>query len=208
MSNFSTKGVEVKESGNGGGSKFMTYGVQKAAIIGYELKTAASGRQQVVFLMESPKVQDAGFEADPSAKFGGRVGRVQFTRYFNNTDEAAVNEFVSNVAIIAKKLDVSEKVDAIESSDLKDYMDKLIVLIRGKFAVWGIAAEEYLKGDKVGYFLKMRRYGFVCTLDEFAANPEHLKPFDRSNQWDYKSVAEPSLDPDFKTQAPEDEMPW
>ncbi len=208
MSNFSTKNVVVEEEKKSV-SKFLSYGVQEAAIIGYELKTAQSGKQQVILLMESPKVQDAGFEPDPSAKFGGKVGRVQATIYFGPEDKARVDEFIQFVAIIAKKLGVTEKVDAIESSNLEDYLNKLMPLIRGKYAWWGIAAEEYInKDNQVRYSLKFRRYGFMASLDEMKANPEHIKPFDKTSPYDYKAVAVPSADPDFKTQEPEDEMPW
>jgi len=210
---FSTRGV-VANDGNGGGSKYLTYGVQKAAIIGYELKEAKSGKQQVVLLMESPKVTDAGFEPDESAKLGGRVGRVQFTIYFGPADKEQNDTFIERVALIAKKLNVSEKVDAVEASDLKEYLDKLIPVVRGKFAWWAINAEEYQKtdSDKVGYSLGLRRYGFVASLDEMEANPNHIKPFDKTNKYDYKALAIPSKDPDVDpiTEAfgSGDELPW
>lgn len=212
---FNTKGVTVVE-GNQGGSKYLTYGVQKAAIIGYELKEARSGKQQVILLMESPKVTDAGFEPDESAKFGGRVGRVQMTIYFGPDDKDQNDSFIEKVALIAKKLNVSEKVDAVEGSDLKSYLDKLLPILRGKFAVWGITAEEYQKTDseKVGYTLGLRRYGFVASVDEMEANPNHIKPFDKTNKYDYKALASPSKDPDVDAISEafgdnkDNELPW
>lgn len=210
---ISTRGVEVKDGGNGG-SKYLSYGVQKAAITGFELKTAQSGKQQVVLHMESPKVLEAGFEADETAKFGGKIGRINFTIYFDKTNKEQIDQFVSNVALIAKKLGVSEAVDAINSEDIEDYMNKLIPVVKGKFAWWGITAQEYQKkdSDKVGYSLGLRRYGFIASLDEMEANPEHIKPFDKNSVYDYKALAKPSKDPDAGDPITEafgdNDMPW
>lgn len=209
--NFNTRGVAIEEK-NVGGFQYLTYGVQKAAIVGYELKTAQSGKQMVVLLMESPKVVDAGFEPHTDAKFGGRIGKVNFTIYFDKSNKDQMDQFIINIALIAKKLEVSDKVDAIEADNLEEYLNKLMPVIRGKFAVWAITGEEYVYNkdgkDKVGVSLKLRRYGFIATLAEMEANPNHIKPFNKDDKYDYKPVALPSVDPDFKTQAPEDEMPW
>jgi len=210
---FSTKGVEVKE--NVSESKYLSYGVQKAAIVGYELKTAKSGdKQQVVLNLESPKVVTPGFEADPSAKLGGKVGRIVFTIYFGEDNKQQNDEFIERIAIIAKKLGVSEKIDAVESSNLEDYLNKIIPILRGKFAWWAVTAEEYAKADsdKVGCTLGLRRYGFIASLDEMEANPNHIKPFDKANKYDYKALAVASKDPDVDpiTEAFGDgsELPW
>jgi len=212
MSNFSTKGVQVVESGSNGGSKYLSYGVQEAAIVGFELKKSSkSDKQLVVMLLESPKVVDAGFEPDEKSKFGGRVGRLNFSIYFGKDDKTQMDQFISDIALIAKKLDVSEKVDAIEADNVEDYLNKLMPIIRGKFATWAITAEEYVYvkdgADKIGYSLGKRRYGFIASNEEMKANPSHIKPFDKTNKYDYKPVAVASVDPDF-VQAPEDEMPW
>jgi hypothetical protein len=206
---FSTKGVVLKSEG---GFKYLSYGVQKAVIVGYELKTAKTGKQMVVLLMEGPKVTDAGFEPDPASKFGGRIGRVNFTIYFDKDNKEQMEQFITNIALIAKKLGVSEQVDVIEASDLESYLNKLMPVLRGKFAVWAITAQEYVYNkdgkDKVGYSLGLRRYGFIASLDEVEADPNHIKPFNKDDKYDYQAVAIASVDPDFKVQAPEDEMPW
>lgn len=213
MSLFTTNGVVVEEK-KSGGSKYLSYGIQKAAIVGYEVKTASTGKQMVTLLMESPKVTEAGFEPDESAKFGGKVGRVAFTIYFTPDDSKQMESFLSNVAIIAKKLDVAEKVNTIAADAIEEYMAKLIPIIRGKFAYWAITAQEYQKkdSDKVGYTLGLRRFGFIATVDEMEANPSHLKPFDMSNSFDYKALAIPSKDPDedpiTKAFGPGEELPW
>ena len=66
MSKFTTSGVVVEEK-KSSGSKYLSYGIQKAAIVGYEVKAASTGKQMVTLLMESPKVTDPGFEPDPNA---------------------------------------------------------------------------------------------------------------------------------------------
>jgi len=211
MSGFSTKGVDTKEKSVG---QYLSYGVQKAAIVGYELKTAKSGKQQVVFNFESPKVTVPGFEADPSAKMGGKVGRIQFTIYFGSGDKQQNDEFIERIAIIAKKLGVSEKVDAVDSSSLEDYLNKIIPIVRGKFAWWAVTAEEYVKNgtDKVGVILGLRRYGFIASLDEMEANPNHIKAFDKGNKYDYKPLAvaskDPDVDPISEAFGDDAEMPW
>lgn len=209
---FSTKGVSVKDGGNGG-SKYLSYGVQKAAVVGFELKVAKSSKQQVILHMEGPKVTEAGFEPDETARFGGKVGRVNFTIYFDESNKDQTDQFISNVALIAKKLGVSDAVDAIASENIEDYLNKLMPVIRGKFAWWAITAEEYQKkdSDKVGYSLGFRRYGFIASIDEMEANPEHIKPFDKTSVYDYKSLAKPSKDPDVDpiTEAfGDNDMPW
>ena len=192
---FSTKGMVVADGV--GISKYLSYGINEAAIVGFELRTAKSGKQQVILNMESPRVKEAGFEPDPASKFGGKVGRVVFTIYFADGDEA-MKEFLGKIAIIAKKFGVSEAVDSISAGNLNEYMTKVLPLIGNKFAYWAITAEEYQKkdSDKVGYTLGLRRYGFIATKEEMDVNPSHLKPFDKSDRNDYKALALPSPDPD------------
>lgn len=73
-------------------------------------------------------------------------------------DKTQMDQFISDIALIAKKLDVSEKVDAIEADNVEDYLNKLMPIIRGKFATW--IAEEYVYvkdgADKIGYSLGKR----------------------------------------------------
>jgi len=213
---FNTRGAVVIEKS--GVSKYLSYGVQEAAIVGFDLKTSSkSDKQQVVLFMEGPKVLDAGFEPDETSKFGGKVGRVNFTIYFNKDNADQMGQFLSNIALIAKKLGVTEKVDAIDSDNLEDYLNKLMPVVRGKFAVWAITAEEYQKKDseKVGYSLGLRRYGFIASLEEVKANPDHIKAFDKTNAYDYKALGKPSIDPDldpitaaFGSNNGSDESPW
>lgn len=216
MSNFSTKGVQVVEGGSVG--KYLSYGVQEAMITGFEVKTASTGKQQVMLLLEGPKVTTTGFEPDPTSKFGGKVGKVQFTIYFAPGDKEE-GEFIQKVALIAKKLGVSEKIDTIEASGLQEYLNKITPILRGKMLWWAITAEEYQKkdSDRVGYTLGLRRYGFVASKEEMEVNPNHIKPFDKGNKYDYKALSSPSKDPDVDpiTEAfgetgnlTLEEMPW
>lgn len=207
--NFSTKGKDTSE--RSGVSQFLTYGVQMAAITGLTTREASTGKKMYSLNLEGPKVTENGFEAHEDAKMGGKVGRVQFTIYVDGNNQDQNNEIITNIGIIADKLGVREKVDAVEATSLDEYLTKVLPLIRGKYAHWAITGEEYEKADgKIGIILKLRRYGFVASMEE---GEEHLRPFDKTNLYDYKAVAAPSKDPDVDaiTEAfgPEtSDLPW
>lgn len=206
---FSTKGKDTTE--RSGVSQFLTYGLQMATITGFTSRVAQSGKKTYSLNLEGPKVTEAGFEAHQDAKLGGKIGRAQFTIYIDPTNEKSVNEVMTNIGIIADKLGVRDQVDAVVAEDLDSYLNKAIVIFRGKYAHWGITAEEYEKPDgKVGIVNKLRRYGFIASMEEGEA---HLRPFDKTNIYDYKPLAAPSKDPDVDavTEAfgPETtELPW
>lgn len=209
---FSTKGVNTEEKR--GISQFLTYGVQMAMITGLDVKTAQSGRKMFSLHMESPKVTDQGFEPHADAKQGGKIGKVQFTIYMDDKDAASAEELIKNIGIIADKLGVREKVDAIEANDAENYLKAVLPILRGKFAWWAITAEEYFnKEDKVRYNLGLRRFGFIASMEE---GEGHLKPFDKNDKYDYKPVAVPSIDPDqedpieaaFGKADDDDELSW
>jgi len=211
MSGFSTKGVDTTE--RSGVSQYLTYGVQMAALTGYNLKESKTGKKMVVLNLESPKVTDKGFEPHADAKLGGKVGRVQFTIFIDETNPEKVSEVITNIGIIADKLGVREKVDAVEANNLDDYFKKVMPIVRGKYAWWAVTGEEYAKdGGKVGITLGLRRFGFIASMEEGEA---HMRPFDKKNVYDYKALAAPSKDPDvdpiteaFGAEVDENEMPW
>ena len=209
MSGFSTKGVDTTE--RSGVSQFLTYGVQMAALTGFELREAKTGKQMVILNLESPKVTDTGFEAHQDAKLGGKVGRVQATIYIDETNTESVNEIITNIGIIADKLRLRERIDAVEADTLESYLNKVMPILHGNYAWWAVTGEEYEKTDgKVGIILKLRRYGFVASMNE---GEEHIKPFDKTNIYDYKTIASPSKDPDVdaitEAMGPEEtELPW
>lgn len=211
MNNFSTKNVDTSEKRKV--SQFFGYGVKELCITAIDVKTAASGRKMVSFKMEGHKVKEEGWQPHPDAKLGGQIGNVQFTIYIDEKDNKAVDEVVKNVGIIADKLNVREKVDAIEAGDLESYFKALYPVVRGKYAWWRVTASEYEKQDgKIGYTLGLSRFGFVASLEE---GESHLRPFDKSNQYDYRTIAAPSKDPDvdpiteaFGDAPDDDDLPW
>lgn len=209
---FSTKGVSTEEKRVS--SPFINYGVQMLMLTGLEVKTAQTGRKMFVFNVESPTINEEGFTPNVDAKKGGKVGKLPFTIYIDDTDEKAASELIRNIGIIADKLGVREKVDAIEANDAENYLKAVLPILRGKFAWWVVTAEEYLNGEgKVKYTLGLRRYGFIASMEE---GESHLKPFDKSNPYDYKPIATPSKDPDntdpiteaFGKADDDDELPW
>jgi len=210
MSGFSTKGVDTKERGV---SQYLTYGVQMAALTGFTLKESKSGKKMVVLNLEGPKVTDKGFEPHADAKLGGKVGRVQFTIFIDETNAEKVSEVITNIGMIADKLGVREKVDAIEANNLEGYFNKIMPIMRGKYAWWAVTGEEYEKdGGKIGISLGLRRFGFVASMEE---GEGHLRAFDKKNVYDYKPIAAPSKDPDvdpvtetFGPEPDDSEMPW
>lgn len=189
---LSTNGIVVKN----GESKYLTYGVQDVMVVSGEVRVSPNGYKTVTFGMESPEVKSAGFEPDPASKRGGKVGRVEFAGYINEAepDNAALAEFLSKVSIVAQKLGVTDAVNAIQAPNVEEYVDRLIPIIRGKFAWWAITGREYVKKgtDKVGITLGIRRYGFIASEEE---GKDHLRAFDKSNKYDYKAEAVPSNDP-------------
>lgn len=207
---FSTKGVNTEEKR--GVSQFLSYGLNMAALTGFEARGSRTGKKMINLNFEGPKITEEGFQAHQDAKMGGKIGRVQFTIYVDENNADQVKEIVTRVGIIADKLGVREKVDAVEAADLESYFKAVLPILRGKYAWWAITAEEYVNAEqKVRYNLGLRRFGFIASMEE---GEGHLNPFDKSNPYDYKAVAAPSKDPDVDpvTEAfgpePENELPW
>ena len=189
---ISTNGVAV----NSGESKYLTYGIQLAMVVSGEVVEHKKGIKTVYLRLESPEVKTAGFEPATESKRGGKVGRIEFAGYIieADKDDKGMADFLGKVAIMATKLGVLDAVNTIQASTVEDYVDKLIPIVRGKFAYWAITGREYLKKgtDKIGITLGIRRYGFIASEAE---GREHLRPFDKTNKYDYKSEAMPSRDP-------------
>jgi hypothetical protein len=191
--------VHDLESSAGGSSKYINYGHTEAAVTGYEIKEAQTGSKKVNLLLETPTVTEAGFEADATAKRGGKIGRVALTTYMKDPSGLSGEEKVKamkayedlekNIQIIANKCGekVYQAVLAVKASSLEDYLNKVIPLIQKVDLHWLIAAEEYAMNDKgyPKYTLKFVRFGFVASQEEGVA---HLKPFDKENPYHYKKL--------------------
>lgn len=180
---FNTKGVDTTEQAFGP-SQFITYGNQELTIAGYLIRASQNGKKQVMLNMESPKVNEEGFEPHEDSVNGGKIGRVQFTIYMDegDMDSKPVKKFIKDVGIVADKLGVREKVDAIQASNLEDYMTQFVKLVRGKFAYWSVTGEQYEaqtdNGPKARWALGLRYGGFIASKEE---GINHLKPFNEAN---------------------------
>ena len=208
MSRFSTRGVDTVERGSI--SQFINPGVQVLTITGLDEKVASTGKKQFSFNVETPKVEEVGFEAHEDSKIGGKIGRVGFTIYMDDTNESQVEELIKNVGIIADKLGVRDQVDAIEAASSENYLKAVLPLFRGKFAWWAVTGEEYLnKEEKVRTSLGLRRFGFIASMEE---GETHLRPFDKENQYDYKHIAVPDENPKEEVSSDDfeaaNELPW
>lgn len=207
MSKFNTRGVDTTERGSI--SQFIGPGVQIMMITGLDVKEASTGKKQFSFNLETSKIEEPGFEPHEDSKVGGKIGRVGFTIYMDDTNDSQVEELIKNVGIIADKLNVRDKVDAVEATSSENYLKAVLPLLRGKSAWWAITGEEYLnKENKVRVSLGLRRYGFIASIEE---GESHLRPYDKDNQYDYKRIAIPDNDPNEDTNddfTATDELPW
>ena len=174
-------------------SQYITCGNQELIITGYEIKTASTGSKQVIFKVEGP-CNEPNFTAHEDAKFNGRIGKVKFSSYFKDGSQGA-QDFQKDVQIIADKLGLKDQVVAITANSLEEYVEKVVALIGGKAFYMSVTGEEYAREGKApGVTLGKRRYGFAASIAE---GINHLKPFDKTNIYDFKPLvladAEPAI---------------
>lgn len=199
---FGTKDVST----DSGTSQYLGYGIHQVKINKFEIKTAStSGAKSVLVNVETPTVEENGFKAHEDATRGGKIGRVQFSIYMNPNKPSysdVVNSLNVDMATVAEKVGVREAFDKIEASSLEEFIAEANKLLTGRDFILAIAAEEYPGKDdngnfKLRYALKKRRFGFAASLAE---GVDHLKPFDKDNQYDYKKLEET---PDENTSLPQ-----
>ncbi len=190
---FGTNNVKDKATT----SKYITYGNQKLKINSMEVNYAKTGSPRVTFNMEGDTVTEKGWEGIEGAT--GKVGRVR-TFYMSKPEHIETfNEFIS---LIATKLGVKDKVKAIgQVEDIEKFVSAVAPIITGKFAYFAVTAEEYDNSAKkgagaVGINLHFRKYGAVASVEE---GENHLKPYDKSNQWDYKKFTPVTADAEAST---------
>lgn len=161
MSGFSTKGVDTKERQSI--SKYLTYGINKAAISNMVVEKAKNtGSKRITFFIQGEKVEDKTFEGVDGAK--GRVAKIQ-TSYMKT--DAQYKDFMRQVGIIADKIGVRPQVDAIAASTIEEYVSSVLPLFRSKFFWWNIAGEEWCDNEgKIKVSPRFMRYGFAKALDE------------------------------------------
>lgn len=171
--------------------QYIKPGVQELVITGFDVKSASTGSQQVIFNVEGP-CSKPGFKPHDEAKLGGRIGKIQFTSYMKLGSQAE-QDFQKDIQILADKLGVKEAVVKVTANSLKEYVEAVFNIIKHKAAIWAVTGEEYPReGKSPGVRLGRRRFGFVASMAE---GINHLKPFDKTNPYDYKKLVEASAEP-------------
>lgn len=172
-------------------SQYLTYGNQEVMITGFEIKTATTGSKQVTFKMEGP-CAEPGFTPHQEAQFGGRIGKVRFSSYFQDGSQGA-QDFQRDIQVIADKLGLKDKIVTITAKSLEEYVEKVVSLLGGKSFYLSITGEEYAReGKQPGILLGKRRYGFAASIAEGLT---HLKPFDKTSPYDYKPLVVADREP-------------
>lgn len=227
---FGTKSVVVEERKSLG----IAYGILKLALKDFNLKTAASGKKQLEFLVEDDTpVGEDGYEYEGvlgKRKATNRSGRVGATIYFDINDAKVTDNVVKSFADIANKTGCREALDLVEASDFEDYLKKAFKVIGGKYVYFVVKAEEYISSTgKAGINRTLKSWGKDAALMIFAADSEVVKngdiqtlttkegktiTWDKNNTYDYKPVVVPdkevenALDIPGMSKNPGDDIPF
>lgn len=182
---FTTQGIDTDKKSKA--SKYLEFGgPQNLKINEITIETAKTGSKRAVFHMEGRPMNTPDWEGENGA--AGRVGRVR-TRYMKSD---GYQDFLIDIGIIADKLGIRSKIDAIKADNFEDFISQLNQNITGKFLWFVLACEEYPKQNgTIGYALKFRKFGFVASEAEGAG---HLNAFDRGNKWDYTPYVADTVD--------------
>lgn len=189
---FGTNGVSTASVP----SAYIRYGIQNVKVNDFEVAVALSGSKRIVANIESKPIEVEGFKADKVATNGGQIGRVAFSSWIKDGSPHAakvIEDINKDMGILGDKLGVRKAVDAIKSDSLEDFVEQLNNVLCGEFFWLAITAEEYQKKDaepgaRPGITLSKRRFGFANSEALEAGDDENkrLKPFDKSNRFDYK----------------------
>lgn len=184
--NFTTKGVDTTKDTGNGISQFLEYGIKYCMINNIEVKTASTGSKQCILHMESAPVTLEGFKPNDDATNGGQIGKVKFPgAWVKTNDPLNMERFIKDVAIMGDKLNVRDRIDSINAVDFDSYVSQVLPIVKGKYAWWKLAAEEYFNRDgKRKYSLALAKFGFIASKEE---GEGHLR-FDKSNIYDYKTA--------------------
>lgn len=199
-------------------SKYLRFGFNFAAIEGFSIRTASTGKVQLSFHMEAPS-EDPNFDGaawwqdngEPEVKAKGMYSKVNMGIYMEPTDEVKLQRVVRNLGAIASAIGKRKEVDAIEASTLEDYMEKYLKVVKG-IPFWSkFKAREYNVGKFNLTFAEYKAtddewYIVVKGKDEVSGlnviKEEPLKQelvyqkdgetkkfvFDKSSKWDYEPV--------------------
>lgn len=162
--------------------KWLTIGNYELNIKAIESKLSANEQStQVIFRVETPKVEEEGFVPVEGAT--GIVGTIR-TIYLKH--DAQVKEFVDNMALLADKLGVRAEVDAISADTITEYVKALEPIVKDKFFFGRVTGEQYIReaDGKTGTTLHFSRFSPFASISEGivtlkpvnASNPNDLKP--------------------------------
>ncbi len=156
---FNTK--EVKTTTGNYISKYLNPGQHLVKINKITIKEATSGNKQLHFEVETEPVTTEGFT--PAEGYHGQVGTVKTVYIASPEMEQQVATMIS---ILADEMGVREQVDAIQSSNLEDYVTELSKLVcTGEYVWMTINGKEYINGTtgKVGMELQFPRYKMFAS---------------------------------------------
>lgn len=185
---FSTKGQEVKTTG--GTAKSLQAGVVYAHIYSGQVRTSNKGDKKTLeLILEGPASEGfEGWAIDKNdlegAKFTGQSSRVSATIWTDQFNETNVtkNEIMYKIAVIASELGLRDQIDNISASNLEEWVEKAITILKGNNLYWFLKGTEEEYNGKTIIKLSLPKYKFV------AADQAKLDAFDKNNQYHYKAL--------------------
>ena len=166
---FSTKGQEVKQGG--GTAKSLQAGVVYAHIHSGQVRTSNKGDKKTLELvLEGPASE--GFEGwaidknNPDGpKYTGQSSRVSATIWTDQFNDSNVskNEIMYKLAVIASELGLRDHVDNISASNIEDWVEKAIYILKGHNLYWFLKGTEEEYNGKTIIKLSLPKYKFVAT---------------------------------------------
>jgi hypothetical protein len=185
---FSTKGQEVKTTG--GTAKSLQTGVVYAHIYSGQVRTSNKGDKKTLeLILEGPASEGfEGWAIDKNdlegPKFTGQSSRVSATIWTDQFNETNVtkNEIMYKIAVIASELGLRDQIDNISASNLEEWVEKAMTMLKGNNLYWFLKGTEEEYNGKTIIKLSLPKYKFV------SADETKLDKFDKNNQYHYKAL--------------------
>ena len=190
---FSTKGQEVKTTG--GTAKSLQTGVVYAHIYSGQIRTSNKGDKKTLELILEGPASDGfeGWAIDKNdlegPKFTGQSSRVSATIWTDQFNETNVtkNEIMFKIAVIASELGLRDQIDNISASNLEEWVEKAMTMLKGNNLYWFLKGTEEEYNGKTIIKLSLPKYKFV------SADEAKLDKFDKNNQYHYKALQNKSV---------------
>jgi len=228
---FGTKGKSTSQI-----SQWLSYGIYKLQIAKMEVvQSKSSEKQAVLYTVETKPIKGLdGFKEEDDTQYNGQIAKLK-TMYAEPGNEEWNEEFNKNIAIMAEKFEVRDKVDEISATSLEDYVAKVFAIFKGQYAWFLITAKEQEYNGKKSLQRNFSRWGFVKSLAEIdektivRENPDDDTSriirigktnsdglfFDKTNQYHFSALAvstpvTPDTESDLSS-VPKDgtnDLPW